>query len=133
MEIGAASLTALAYSAEMVAPANRQPVRDTARNATVSNAAVADPGNAATARDDRRERAAEADGVSREMRTANGQAEASRRAVGEIRFEYEDDNQRVMRLYDSKDVLIYQVPPKGELFLVRAQEKAAESRLETSA
>ena len=42
---------------------------------------------------------------------------------GSIQFEHEDGT-RIMKVMDSKDVLIYQVPPKGELMLVRAEEAA---------
>ncbi len=40
---------------------------------------------------------------------------------GSIEFEH-DEGTRVMKVLDSKDVLIYQVPPKGELTLIRASE-----------
>ena len=42
---------------------------------------------------------------------------------GSIQFEHEDGT-RIMKVMDSKDVLIYQVPPKGELMLIRAEEAA---------
>lgn len=38
---------------------------------------------------------------------------------------------RVMEVYDSKDVLIYQVPPKGALRLIQNQQ--SDSQVETSA
>ncbi len=40
---------------------------------------------------------------------------------GSIEFE-QQEGARVMRVLDSKDVLIYQVPPKGQLMLVRAED-----------
>lgn len=40
---------------------------------------------------------------------------------GRIEFEQEEST-RVMRVLDSKDILIYQVPPKGQLMLVRAED-----------
>jgi hypothetical protein len=42
---------------------------------------------------------------------------------GSIQFE-QAEGTRIMKVLDSKDVLIYQVPPKGELMLVRAEEAA---------
>jgi hypothetical protein len=48
-----------------------------------------------------------------------------------ILFEYRDGT-RVMKVNDSKGVLIYQVPPKGELQLVLEQERQARM-LETQA
>jgi hypothetical protein len=40
---------------------------------------------------------------------------------------------RVMEVYDSKNVLIYQIPSKGALTLIQHQERAAASQVETSA
>jgi hypothetical protein len=53
-------------------------------------------------------------------------------AGGSIRFEMQSKT-RVMQVFDSKDVLIYQVPPKGEIRLIREQEAAAEGQLLASA
>lgn len=47
---------------------------------------------------------------------------------GSIEFEH-DEGTRVMKVLDSKDVLIYQVPPKGELTLIRAAETEARQAL----
>lgn len=47
---------------------------------------------------------------------------------GEILFE-DQEGTRVMKVLDSKDVLIYQVPPKGELTLIRAAESDAQRAL----
>ncbi|MEW5788582.1 MAG: hypothetical protein AB1899_12085 [Pseudomonadota bacterium] len=47
---------------------------------------------------------------------------------GDILFE-DDQGTRVMKVLDSKDVLIYQVPPKGELTLIRAAEAEAQRAL----
>ncbi len=53
-------------------------------------------------------------------------------AGGSIKFDVEDGN-RVLKVFDSKDVLIYQLPPKGALMLIKAQENADKSQVQTSA
>lgn len=40
---------------------------------------------------------------------------------------------RVMEVYDSKNILIYQVPPKGLLTLIHNQEHQPDPQIETSA
>lgn len=47
-----------------------------------------------------------------------------RDVAGAIQIEMEEGT-RIMKVLDSKDVLIYQVPTKGELALVNAEEAAA--------
>jgi hypothetical protein len=47
---------------------------------------------------------------------------------GSIEFE-QDEQTRIMKVLDSKDVLIYQVPPKGRLMLIKAEEAAATQAL----
>lgn len=47
-----------------------------------------------------------------------------RNVAGAIQIEMEEGT-RIMKVLDSKDVLIYQVPSKGELALVNAEEAAA--------
>ena len=51
---------------------------------------------------------------------------------GRIRFEM-DDGTRVAKFFDTKDVLIYQAPPEGSIYLVRLREQAAQGQVETSA
>jgi len=53
-------------------------------------------------------------------------------AGGSIKLDVEDGN-RVLRVFDSKDVLIYQLPPKGALMLIKAQENEQQSQVQTSA
>lgn len=53
-------------------------------------------------------------------------------AGGSIEFEMQETTQ-VMKVLDSKDVLIYQVPPKGVLTLIKDQKDAAASQLLASA
>lgn len=53
-------------------------------------------------------------------------------ASQQIQFKDADGTQ-VMEVYDSKNVLIYQLPSKGQLALIQHQERAATSQLETSA
>lgn len=59
-------------------------------------------------------------------------AQAAQPSLGRIRFEM-DDGTRVAKFFDTKDVLIYQVPPEGTLYLVRLQEETARDQVETSA
>lgn len=47
---------------------------------------------------------------------------------GSIEFE-QNEGTRVMKVLDSKEVLIYQVPPKGQLTLIKAEEAAAREAL----
>lgn len=51
---------------------------------------------------------------------------------GSIKLDVEEGN-RVLKVFDSKDVLIYQLPPKGALMLIKAQENAEKSQVQTSA
>lgn len=60
------------------------------------------------------------------------QQEAPVAAGGSIKFDVEDGN-RVLKVFDSKDILIYQLPPKGALMLIKAQENAEKSQVQTSA
>lgn len=53
-------------------------------------------------------------------------------ASQQIQFK-DADGTRVMEVYDSKNVLIYQLPSKGALTLIQHQERASASQLETSA
>lgn len=50
------------------------------------------------------------------------------------RIQFKDsEGTRVMEVYDSKNVLIYQVPPKGLLTLIHSQEHHPSPQVETSA
>lgn len=50
------------------------------------------------------------------------------------RVQFKDsEGTRVMEVYDSKNILVYQVPPKGMLTLIRNQESQLSSQVETSA
>lgn len=74
--------------------------------------------------------------ANREAQSEERQA-ASRNAletatVGRIRFELEDGT-RVAKFFDTKDVLIYQVPPEGRIFLVKTEEASGQDQVETSA
>lgn len=53
-------------------------------------------------------------------------------SLGRIRFEMEDGT-RVAKFFDTKDVLIYQVPPEGSIYLVRLREQAVQNQVETRA
>jgi uncharacterized FlaG/YvyC family protein len=58
--------------------------------------------------------------------------QATASAGGKIKLDVEDGN-RVLQVYDSKDILIYQLPPKGALMLIKAQENTQQSQVQTSA
>lgn len=45
----------------------------------------------------------------------------------------DSEGTRVMEIYDSKNILIYQVPPKGLLTLIHNQENQSDPQIETSA
>lgn len=53
-------------------------------------------------------------------------------SVGRIRFEL-DEGTRIAKFFDTKDVLIYQVPPEGRVYLIRVQEQSGQDQIETSA
>ena len=53
-------------------------------------------------------------------------------SVGRIRFEMQDGT-NITKFFNPKDVLIYQVPPEGRLYLIKAQETADKDQIETSA
>jgi len=59
-------------------------------------------------------------------------AEGNSAPVGRIRFELEDGT-RVAKFFDTKDVLIYQVPPEGRLYLVKSEESSVQDKLQDSA
>jgi hypothetical protein len=60
------------------------------------------------------------------------QSTPERASVGRIRFEMEDGT-RIAKFFDTKDVLIYQVPPEGRLFLVKTEEASGQDQVATSA
>lgn len=71
----------------------------------------------------RRDRAESQREGQRPVRDAERAREAQASLIGRIQFEVVDDA-KVMKVLDSKDVLIYQVPSKGQLALVKAMENA---------
>jgi hypothetical protein len=70
---------------------------------------------------------ARADALRSTLEDQRKQAEQSNIA-GRIQFDMEEGS-RVMKVLDSKDVLIYQVPSKGELTLIKAEEAASRRML----
>lgn len=57
---------------------------------------------------------------------------AARQADSGPRIQFKDsEGTRVMEVYDQKNILIYQVPPKGMLMLIRSED--ARQAIETSA
>jgi len=120
MEITAltASNAALATAGEVRAP--RAASERTAEDASVATRAS------------RREAADRSLAARRESQRASQQAlqaqaiEAA--SGGSIELE-QDEQTRIMKVLDSKDVLIYQVPPKGRLMLIKAEEAATTQKL----
>lgn len=131
MEIGALSSTLATSYAPRVAQADtvdRQ--RQVARDVTAVTRGQERGNNDATmvAKD-----AAEA--RRKETRDAREtQAVKDPTPVADPRVQFKDsEGTRVMEVYDSKNILIYQVPPKGALTLIHNQEKRADTQVETSA
>lgn len=91
------------------------------RNATESQTA----NNVRTAREN--QQAAQARDAQRAQ-----QQEVNVDVAGSIKLEVDDGN-RVLKVFDSKDILIYQLPPKGALMLIKAQESAQQPQVQTSA
>lgn len=62
--------------------------------------------------------------------------EASRipptRALGPVRFEVEEGT-RIAKFFDTREILIYQVPPEGQLYVVKLREAASPEGVETEA
>lgn len=87
--------------------------------------------NDRTQRQDQTDPRREAERLAREGDAARrAAATESARAPG-FKFEYEDTT-RVMKVQDSKSVLIYQVPTKGQLALLEAAERAT-ARIQVTA
>lgn len=86
---------------------------DSAVANTVSNTALVDSTRTQTVQKNERPAAQNAD-----QSTLNN-------ANASILFEY-TDGQQVMKVNDNKGDLIYQVPPKGQLQLIREQENTAQ-------
>lgn len=68
----------------------------------------------------------------RETRDTQKTDTASSNSSPRIQFS-DAEGTRVMEVYDSKNILIYQVPPKGMLTLIQSQESQPEPQVETSA
>ncbi len=132
MDIGALSSTLAASYTPRVAQAEtvdrqRQVARDNAevtrrQERTVNSPTEAAAKNAAEAR-------------AREARDTRETLSAKVPvAVADPRVQFKDsEGTRVMEVYDSKNILIYQVPPKGALTLIHNQENKADTQVETSA
>jgi len=88
-----------------------------------------------TAREPRREVVEQALADRRETLRASQEARREQAVQaasgGSIQFEQEDGT-RIMKVLDSKDVLIYQVPPKGRLVLIHAEQEAATQPLDSA-
>ena len=67
-----------------------------------------------------------------EARRSQSAGTDAKPALGRIRFEMQDGT-RIAKFFDTKDVLIYQVPPEGKIYLIKVQEAAHKDQVETSA
>jgi hypothetical protein len=134
MEVGAlTSSPAIRYApraaaadgaAEQLRQVSRDAADTTRGQAEAQNTAAADATrntNVETARKEVRE--------SRDAQRANA---SSSGATPRIHFK-DSEGTRVMEVYDSKDILIYQVPTKGLLALIHSQENQPDPQIETSA
>lgn len=116
MEIGALNTSSFTLSAVLETRVSRVAVEKAPEN------------QVAVARDDQkdaREKAAQARAddlraIQETRREPNHQIQAG----GSIQLDLEEGTP-VMKVLDSKDILIYQVPSKGELAVVKAEEAAA--------
>ncbi|HNQ03110.1 MAG TPA: hypothetical protein PKH69_00715 [Thiobacillaceae bacterium] len=68
----------------------------------------------------------------RQVDTEQAAHAPARAALGRVRFEMQDHT-RVAKYFDTRDVLIYQVPPAGHLYLVKIQENTSRHRVDTAA
>jgi len=84
---------------------------------------------ASVAREPLTTRAQQDDTASREAREAR-EALVQATAGGGFQFEMEGKI-RVMKVLDSKDVLIYQVPPKGKLEIIQSQDQTPPPQVST--
>jgi len=134
MEVGALSSSpAIRYApraaaadgaAEQLRQVSRDAADTTRGQAEAQNTAAADATrntNVETARNEVRE--------SRDAQRANAPSSGA-----SPRFHFKDsEGTRVMEVYDSKDILIYQVPSKGLLALIHSQDNQPDPQVETSA
>lgn len=132
MEIGAVS-TALNASQPPYSPAAEtatQRLRQVSRDGGIDPARRQDAGtNSPTRARGDGERGAIAHPARETPNAAKAQAAETK---ANIQFKDADGTQ-VMEVYDSKEVLIYQVPPKGVLMLIQAQESQEKSQIEAQA
>lgn len=123
-----ASISAASYSPVQVSSLQQGAVAAQRRVTPQQNESVAS--NTAQ-RQDQADPRREAERLAREGDAVRRAAAAeSARAPG-FKFEYED-TARVMKVQDSKSVLIYQVPTKGQLALLEAADRAA-ARIQVTA
>ncbi len=71
----------------------------------------------------------------KDLRESGDIEKANVSAISSVpRIQFKDsEGTRVMEVYDSKNILIYQVPPKGQLTLIRSRESHTNPQVETSA
>jgi hypothetical protein len=120
-------ISALAPSSHTFSPASEaravQVARENVRNKGSEDAAIAqetlkDAEQAPRTRED----------TLRAAQEAQREQAIQSNIAGTIQFD-EEEGTHIMKVLDSKDVLIYQVPSKGQLSLVKAEEAAARRML----
>jgi len=147
MEIGA-SLSSSYLQPQFVEPrgarhATREAVETRERAATVNsdrdenaNPSSVFPGNADRAKAAEAQAARNARAEQENLQAARAAAQRAQQqegaAGGGVKLDVEDGH-RVLKVFDSKDVLIYQLPPKGALMLIESQESAQPPQVQTSA
>jgi len=115
--------TAVDGGAERVRQVSREAVGTNRGQAGTQNAAADSAKN--TAAETARKAARESLEVQKTSASATGSSP---------RVQFKDsEGTRVMEVYDSKSILIYQVPPKGLLTLIQSQESQPNPQVETSA
>jgi len=135
MEIGALSASpATRYSPRAAAPdgAAEEQSRQVSRDAAGTYRGQAETQNTAAADATRNTNVETARKEVRESRDAQRANASSSGATPRIHFK-DSEGTRVMEVYDSKDILIYQVPTKGLLALIHSQENQPDPQIETSA
>jgi hypothetical protein len=126
MELGAISSATAYFQTQEVSP-RKEAGKDARRDAavTAANTPVVAQEQKAVARDPRQ--------VDNAKETADRKDPASQASQNSgIQFEYQDQRQ-VMKVYNSKGILIYQVPSEGRLTVIEAADTSAQPSIQLTA
>jgi hypothetical protein len=134
MEVGALSSSPATRYAPVAAVANgaAEQLRQVSRDAAGTIRGQAEEQNTATADAIRNSNVDTARKEVRESKDAPKTDAPTSSPSPRIQFK-DSEGARVMEVYDSKDILIYQVPSKGLLALIHSQENKPEPQVETLA